>query len=186
MSVWDSAIERTRRDGYDSTAPANSRPQPGLRADCPIKFEKPSSGRQRPTSIPGCYAYGNARAARTRIAVRGTAIGARCPQLGVEIRFPTPVISFGCWNEPVVVAPDGADVGIDELGAVGWPDGCSPRPATTTRCGCGISTAACTNDNPLPRRCQCGHRRGSSLAIGDQEGLALIDYRPMRQLRLAL
>ena len=34
-----SGIETTRPDGYDSTAPANSGPQPGLHADCPVKIE---------------------------------------------------------------------------------------------------------------------------------------------------
>ena len=31
----------TRPAGYDSTAPANSGPQPRLHADCPVKIEEP-------------------------------------------------------------------------------------------------------------------------------------------------
>ena len=34
-------IESTRPAGYDSTAPANSGPQPRPQADCPVKIEEP-------------------------------------------------------------------------------------------------------------------------------------------------
>ncbi len=37
-----SATGPTRPAGYDSTAPANSGPQPRLHADCPVKVEEPS------------------------------------------------------------------------------------------------------------------------------------------------
>jgi hypothetical protein len=42
VSAAGSGIESTRPAGYDSTAPANSGPQPRLHADCPVKIEEPS------------------------------------------------------------------------------------------------------------------------------------------------
>ncbi|MGK2904535.1 MAG: hypothetical protein ACSLE7_17040, partial [Mycobacterium sp.] len=40
-SAADSGTRRTLPAGYDSTAPANSGPQPRLHADCPVKIEEP-------------------------------------------------------------------------------------------------------------------------------------------------
>ena len=39
--IADSETQPTRRAGYDSAAPTNSGPQPGLAADCPVKIEEP-------------------------------------------------------------------------------------------------------------------------------------------------
>jgi hypothetical protein len=46
----DSGIETTRHAGYDSTAPANSGPQPRLQADCPVKIEEPQKSALRKRS----------------------------------------------------------------------------------------------------------------------------------------
>ena len=40
-SAAGSETQTTRPAGYDSTAPANSGPQPRLHADCPVKIEEP-------------------------------------------------------------------------------------------------------------------------------------------------
>ena len=47
-SVADSGTASTRPAGYDSTAPANSGPQPRLHADCPVKVEEPLSLHRAP------------------------------------------------------------------------------------------------------------------------------------------
>ncbi|GAT15912.1 protein EssC, partial [Mycolicibacterium thermoresistibile] len=47
-----SATPPTPPAGYDSTAPANSGPQPGLAADCPLKVEEPLCGPPAPRPRP--------------------------------------------------------------------------------------------------------------------------------------
>ncbi|WP_218917176.1 hypothetical protein [Mycobacterium sp. TKK-01-0059] len=54
VSAADSGIESTRPAGYDSTAPANSGPQPRLHADCPVKIEEPANSGPQPRLHADC------------------------------------------------------------------------------------------------------------------------------------
>ena len=112
----DSETETTRPAGYDSTAPADSGPQPRLHADCPVKIEEPQS-RKRDRNAPnlpyddGVW-LGDIGAVRSPATARVLVAVLALPLAIEAIQSLLPMLGRGCQSRDVVDNLLGLGIGL--------------------------------------------------------------------------